>query len=233
MTTENSFVTLSAINVNDKIEKKNGLSYLSWAWAVDQLFRADANAYWEYGPPTTFGSDTMMVHCTVTAFGKARTAHLPVMDYKNKAIPLPNAFEVNTAMQRCLVKAIALHGLGLYIYAGEDIPSEGNTVADSGNGKAKVANPLSEMKEDAFDALPEEQKKFLRELAADVTALTDEGRNAEAYGLIEHNHLEMEEKLGLWHLLGSKARTAVKKAGDEARMVAKAEKKATHQPARA
>jgi hypothetical protein len=66
--------------------------------------------------------ETMMVYCTVTAFGKPRTAHLPVMDYKNQPIPNPNAFQINTAMQRVLVKAIALHGLGLYIYAGEDLP---------------------------------------------------------------------------------------------------------------
>jgi hypothetical protein len=64
----------------------------------------------------------MMVFCAVTAFGKTMTAQLPVMDHKNKAIPNPDAFEVNKAMQRCLAKAIALHGIGLYIYAGEDLP---------------------------------------------------------------------------------------------------------------
>jgi hypothetical protein len=62
-----------------------------------------------------------MVFCTVTAFGKTMTAQLPVMDYRNKAIPNPDAFAVNTAMQRCLAKAIALHGLGLSLYAGEDL----------------------------------------------------------------------------------------------------------------
>ena len=61
-----------------------------------------------------------MVFCTVTAFGKEMTSQLPVMDYKNKAISNPDSMAVNTAMQRCLAKAIALHGLGLYIYAGED-----------------------------------------------------------------------------------------------------------------
>lgn len=120
---ESPFVALAAVNVNDRIEKKNGLSYLSWAWAYDCLMRRDPEAEITYGEPRMFG-DTMMVYCTVTAFGKSRTAHLPVMDYKNKAISNPNAFEVNTAMQRCMVKAIALHGLGLYIYAGEDIPGD-------------------------------------------------------------------------------------------------------------
>jgi hypothetical protein len=107
--------------VNDKIEKKNGLSYLSWAWAVDQLLTADPLATWEYQEPKKFG-ESLMVFCTVTAFGKSMTSQLPVMDYKNKAIQNPDAFAVNTAMQRCLAKAISLHGIGLYIYAGEDLP---------------------------------------------------------------------------------------------------------------
>jgi hypothetical protein len=65
--------------------------------------------------------ETMMVFCTVNAFGKSMTAQLPVMDYRNKAIPNPDAFATNTAMQRCLAKAIALHGLGLSLYVGEDL----------------------------------------------------------------------------------------------------------------
>lgn len=118
----NKYAELAAVNVGDKIEKKGKLSYLSWAWAVDQLFRHDASASWAYGEPQRWGDDTVMVSCTVTAFGAARTMQLPVMDHHNKAISNPDAFAVNTAMQRCLVKAIALHGLGLYIYAGEDLP---------------------------------------------------------------------------------------------------------------
>lgn len=117
------YAELRKIDVSGKIEKKNGLSYLSWAWAVDQLLQADETATWTYGQPVLFG-ETVMVFCTVHAFGKAMTAQLPVMDYRNKAIPNPDAFAVNTAMQRCLAKAIALHGIGLYIYAGEDLPQE-------------------------------------------------------------------------------------------------------------
>jgi hypothetical protein len=118
-----NFSELAKINVSAHIEKKNGLSYLSWAWAVDQLLRHDAGATWEYREPVRFG-ESMMVFCTVTAFGKAMTAQLPVMNHKNQAIQNPDAFAVNVAMQRCLAKAIALHGLGLYIYAGEDLPLE-------------------------------------------------------------------------------------------------------------
>lgn len=114
------YLELRNVDVSDKVEKKNGLSYLSWAWAVDTLLQRDPTATWSYGQPVMFG-ETVMVFCTVNAFGKSMTAQLPVMDYRNKAIPNPDAFAVNTAMQRCLAKAIALHGLGLSLYVGEDL----------------------------------------------------------------------------------------------------------------
>jgi len=119
---------LRQINVSQHIEKKNGLSYLSWSWALDQLLQLDDGATWEYLEPKRFG-ESMMVFCKVTAFGKSRTAQLPVMDFRNQAIPNPNAYQVNTAMQRCLAKAISLHGIGLYIYAGEDLPITTEVVA--------------------------------------------------------------------------------------------------------
>lgn len=119
---------LRQINVSQHIEKKNGLSYLSWSWALDQLLQLDDNATWEYLEPKRFG-ESMMVFCKVTAFGKSRVAQLPVMDFRNQAIPNPNAYQVNTAMQRCLAKAISLHGIGLYIYAGEDLPITTEAVA--------------------------------------------------------------------------------------------------------
>jgi hypothetical protein len=114
------YLELRNVDVSDKVEKKNGLSYLSWAWAVDTLLQRDPQATWSYGQPVMFG-ETVMVFCTVNAFGKSMTAQLPVMDYRNKAISNPDAFAVNTAMQRCLAKAIALHGLGLSLYVGEDL----------------------------------------------------------------------------------------------------------------
>ena len=123
------YLELRAVDVSEKIERKNGLSYLSWAWAVDTLLQHDSQATWSYSQPAQFG-ETMMVFCTVTAFGKSMTAQLPVMDYRNKAIPNPDSFAVNTAMQRCLAKAIALHGLGLYIYAGEDLPPDDDKIPE-------------------------------------------------------------------------------------------------------
>ena len=117
-----TYQEIRTINVNENTEKKGKFTYLSWAWAVDQLLQLDPQATWEYKDPVYF-AETLMVFCSVTAFGKTMTAQLPVMNM-NKAIANPDAFQVNTAMQRCLAKAIALHGLGLYIYAGEDIPDE-------------------------------------------------------------------------------------------------------------
>jgi hypothetical protein len=118
-----SYLELRKLNVNEHTEKKGKFTYLSWAWAVDQLLQADPMATWDYQAPMQFG-DTLMVFCSVTAFGKTMTSQLPVLNAQNKAIANPDAFAVNTAMQRCLAKAIALHGIGLYIYAGEDIPDE-------------------------------------------------------------------------------------------------------------
>lgn len=117
------YAELRKININEHTEKKGKFTYLSWAWAVDQLLQLDSKATWTYDPPMAF-NDTLMVFCTVEAFGKKMTAQLPVMNNQNKAMPNPDSFAVNTAMQRCLAKAIALHGLGLYIYAGEDLPTE-------------------------------------------------------------------------------------------------------------
>ena len=118
---DNQFATLAAIDVSKHIEKKGNLSYLSWPWAVDQLMRADPMACWEFHEPEMYG-ESMMVSCTVTAFGKPIKMHLPVMDHRNQAAKNPDAVLINKNMMRCLVKAIACHGLGLHIYAGEDLP---------------------------------------------------------------------------------------------------------------
>lgn len=140
------FRRMLAVDVTAHVEKKNGLSYLSWAWAVAELQKADPAAFWTYGEPVRWG-DSVMVFCTVTAFGKALTAQLPVMDHRNKAIANPDSFAVNTAMQRCLAKGIALHGLGLSLYAGEDIPAE------------DVPEPTVEQIQQAIDTLTAAAKK--------------------------------------------------------------------------
>lgn len=115
------------LNVNDHTEKKNGLTYLSWAWAWAEVLKIDPKAEWTAhewnGFPAMFLPDgSAMVKVSVTIGGNTKTCPLPVMDHRNKAIKQPDAFAVNTATMRCLAKAISMHGLGLYIYAGEDLP---------------------------------------------------------------------------------------------------------------
>ena len=135
---------LLRINVNDHTEKKNGLTYLSWAWAWAEALKADPKATFkvemqEHGGPLMPIGDTFMVWVTVTMFDKPMTCMLPVLDYRNKPIATPNSFDVNTSIMRCLVKAIAMHGLGLYIYAGEDMPSDTGAEPEPTPAPKKVA----------------------------------------------------------------------------------------------
>jgi hypothetical protein len=126
---------LLSMNVNLHTEKKGNLTYLSWAWAWAEALKADPDASYKiemFGDKCFMDiNGTAMVFVTVTMFGKPMTCQLPVMDFRNKAIQLPDAFAVNTAIMRCMTKALSLHGLGLYIYAGEDLP-EGESDLDVG-----------------------------------------------------------------------------------------------------
>lgn len=131
------FDTLNAIDVSGFIEKKNGLSYLSWshAWGFVKKNYPDATytIYEDTEAGTNYFTDiklkgadkaTAWVKTGVTINGLECIEMLPVMDFKNKSIPLPaiTSFDVNKAIQRSLTKALARHGLGLYVYAGEDLP---------------------------------------------------------------------------------------------------------------
>ena len=130
---ENYFQTLNNINVNGKTEKKNGLTYLSWAWAWGEVKKLHPDAtytIYENDAGLFYHTDgsTCWVKTGVTVNGIEHIEYLPVMDFKNKSIPVANvtSFDVNKAIQRSLTKAVARHGLGLYIYAGEDLPEEEN-----------------------------------------------------------------------------------------------------------
>jgi len=116
-----TFLELRKINVNDHTEKKGQLTYLSWSWAVDTLLQHDPQATWIFPEPKTY-NDTMMVFCEVTALGKTMRMQLPVMDNRNAAIVNPDTRKISDATMRCLAKCIACFGIGLYIYAGEDLP---------------------------------------------------------------------------------------------------------------
>ena len=132
---ENIFKKLNSINVNDKTEKKNGLTYLSWAWAwgeVKKLYPEANYTIYENTLPNGYivnyftDGKTSYVKTGVTINGLEHIEELPVMDYRNKSILLENmtSFDVNKTIQRSLTKALARHGLGLYIYAGEDLPED-------------------------------------------------------------------------------------------------------------
>jgi len=129
-----TFLELREINVNAFIEKKGNLSYLSWTHAVDVMLQNDPDALWEFPDPTFYTGGSVMVHCIVYAFGKTVRMHLPVMDYKNNSVIDPSSRQISDAMMRCLAKTIACFGIGLYIYAGEDLPD----VSKDDDGKAKV-----------------------------------------------------------------------------------------------
>lgn len=135
MANENYFKQLNSINCNDKTEKKNGLTYLAWAYAwgeVKKLFPESTYTIYENANGWFYHTDgnTCWVKTGVTINGIEHIEYLPVMDYKNRSIPVDQvtSFDVNKAIQRSLTKAVARHGLGLYIYAGEDLPEDDNQV---------------------------------------------------------------------------------------------------------
>ena len=123
----NYFTELDQVDVTRHIEKKGKFSYLSWAFAVRELKKRHPDATWtihEYGEGVPFIRTEcgFFVKVTVTVDGVDATQVHPVLDHQNKAVTAPNAFQINTSIQRCLAKAIALHGLGIHLYAGEDLP---------------------------------------------------------------------------------------------------------------
>lgn len=170
------YETLSKINVNEHTEKKNGLTYLAWAWAWAEVKKhypeADYTIY-ENNEGLFYHHDgrTAWVKTGVTIEGIEHIEYLPIMDYKNKSIPVDmiTSFDVNKAIQRSLTKAVARHGLGLYIYAGEDLP----------DGEKEGKQREAERKDDAQraavrkDAIPDTKARALESLLGDNGILVD------------------------------------------------------------
>jgi len=136
---ENTFEVLNKVDVSQFTEKKGQFNYLSWAYAVRELLKVCPDATWEVHlfdnadgtkQPYMKNGTGAYVQVTVDVDNVKRTQVHPVLDNRNKPIEKPNAFEINTSIQRCLAKAIALHGLGLYIFAGEDLP-ESDPLSDA------------------------------------------------------------------------------------------------------
>ena len=190
---------LLKLNVNEHTEKKGNLTYLSWAWAWDLALKADEQATYKvemFGDKCYMDiNGTAMVFVTVTIFGKPMTCQLPVMDYKNKAITNPDAFAINTAIMRCMTKALSLHGLGLYIYSGEDLPE------DPGGPKIKPTDGA---------LVDEKQKSMMHDVA---TSIRDHYAQNDIIGAVEEilTVTDIEEKTYLWSLLDSKIRSAITK----------------------
>lgn len=177
------FETLNSINVNENVEKKNGLTYLSWAWAWAEVMKKYPNAtYKVYTRDMIIDSlgnvsevnyftdgKTAWCKCGVEIEGKEIIEMLPIMDYKNKAVPLEQveAMAVNKTIQRCLTKAIARHGLGLYIYAGEDLPESEQEIE---NAKRKeYIDFIKEHTSEYIDLYKSKGKSFNSNLESETT----------------------------------------------------------------
>jgi hypothetical protein len=209
-------------NVNDHVEKKNGLSYLSWAWAWAEALKADPQASFSvqmFGDKCYMDiNGTAMVWVTVTMFGKPMVCQLPVMDNFNKPISIEgvtttnkygkevttklDSFNVNTAIMRCMTKALALHGLGMYLYSGEDLPEEGD----------KPEKVIISPTQGAQDNIPLEELQYLQEMAVELIATCEQCDPKAAWDKLEGENLDAEQKIALWTLLPSKVRSALKKA---------------------
>lgn len=210
---------LLKINVNEHTERKNNLTYLSWAWAWAEVLKIDPEATWEAVeypaadgtllPALYVGDGSALVKTKVTIKGKTRSCVLPVMNHRNQAIKNPDAFAINTAIMRCMTKAISMHGLGLYIYAGEDLP-EGE------ESKEAKPDPIP----DTFRSSPtmgamemiedEDRRVYLEMLASVVIAKVKAGEIAFAYEKIEKEKFDSDEATALWSLLDSKTRSSLK-----------------------
>ena len=169
--TPNYFTQLSSINVSEHVEKKGQFSYLSWPYAVSQLRLFDETATWEVkrfdGLPYLSTENGTFVEVAVTVKGVTLSQIHPVLDGKNRPLMAPNAFDINTSLQRCLVKAIALHGLGLKVYAGEDLP-QGDTQGESirtGQGHSRHLQAG-----DSSVLLTANQLRYIRRLIAETNA---------------------------------------------------------------
>jgi len=135
---QTTFEKLSSINVNSKVDKKSNLTYLSWAWAWSEVKKACPDATYKMGETEYDEAIGFMCHSTVTIAGETLEMWLPVMDSSNKSmkkvaysyttrygekqVAPATTFDINKTLMRCLVKNLAMFGLGIYIYAGEDLP---------------------------------------------------------------------------------------------------------------
>ena len=181
---------LSAINVNDQIQKKGNLSYLSWAWAWSTLMSKYPESYYVF-QDNRIENGTVMVECVLTIHEgeevATRTMWLPVMDHRNKAIVDPDTRDISDARMRCLVKCLAMFGLGFYIYAGEDIPSTEKEALDQPIDQAQ-AQRLNEM----LDYSGADIEKFLSFYKIASVAELPKSHHEQAYNMLAKKIADME-----------------------------------------
>ena len=166
------FEEVMKINVNDKTEKKGNLTYLSWAWAWAEFKKLYPDATYSVkmfdGVPYVHDSDTgYMVFTSVTADGMTYDMWLPVMDARNKTLMNATMFDINKTIMRCLAKNLAMFGLGLYIYAGEDLPEDEQS-SKSGDSGAKAA-PASKQTNGAQKPVQSDEDKLKAARGMEIT----------------------------------------------------------------
>ena len=169
-TKQSTFMKLFKTDVSEYVKKKGNFNYLSWAYAVQELKRACPTARWgvtkaEDGSPFFQTACGYFVEVWVDVDGVSLSQIHPVLDHRNNAIENPTAFQINTSLQRALAKCIALHGLGLYIYAGEDLPEPDALTSVEETKLYDYAKPLG--------------KKFIDDLKGKVSMMEINANNYE------------------------------------------------------
>jgi hypothetical protein len=233
---------LLKINVNEHTEKKGQLTYLSWAWAWAEVLKIDPRATWtvhQYGPqgaeqPCMWIGETAMVHTSVTINGVRRECMLPVMDHKNNAMKNPDARKVSDSIMRCMTKAISMHGLGLYIYAGEDLP-EGD---DPPKAEDKPAAPAAPVRKEngrlpgvgvhkpsagMLELLSDDEQRYVQLLASVLPKMYEQQGAGAVCNRLEKDKLDNDMTVALWDLLGpeSKLRNDVKREQEKRAIAAR------------
>jgi hypothetical protein len=184
----NYFTELNSVNVSDHVEKKGQFSYLSWAYAVAELKKRHPTATWEVrrfdGLPYQKTEIGFFVEVAVTVDGITHSQIHPVLNSRNQPLSDPSVFDINTSIQRALVKAIALHGLGLYIYAGEDLPEMVGPISGTKLDGSKIQTAANYFK----DVIDEDSEENAERIQAAWSRLSN------------------DEQLAVQELLGSKAK---------------------------
>lgn len=182
-----TFEEINRIDVSKHIEKKMNLSYLSWAWAWQEMKKIDENAkvvvheFPEYivvgdsvkeiSKPYLSDKGGAWVKVSVMLNGRTETEYLPVMDMRNKAVVEPDATTINKNIKRCFVKALALHGLGLFIFAGDDLPEQ-EPAKKITAAQAKVLEALVEKVSEASNGVAKKEALMTKLKVNDFTILT-------------------------------------------------------------